>query len=147
MYWNRLNFFYLIFYFTNWKEAQSPTVAITEVTWPTGNTTVNEQKINCRVYSNTNKFYHFFSSFEEEKVSKSFIDVVQDFPRTALGIPVKTKTPSLGPYCRSWNRLSALNFTSDWPRLLVTLRLFHNLITRNPPFRLHAQGRQTHAPR
>ena len=48
---------------------------------------------------------------------KYFIDVVQDSPRTGLGIPVKTKTPSLKPYYRLRDRLSALNFTSGWFRL------------------------------
>ena len=30
-------------------------------------------------------------------MAKSFIDVVQDSPRTGLGIPVKTKTPPAEP--------------------------------------------------
>ena len=42
-------------------------------------------------------------------MSKSFIDVVQDSPRTGLGIPVKTKKdPSLEPIHRPRNHLSAL---------------------------------------
>ena len=47
-------------------------------------------------------------------MTKSFIDVVQDITRVGLGIPVKTKTLSSRPYCRSRNSLSALNFTSGW---------------------------------
>ena len=30
---------------------------------------------------------------EEEKMAESFVDVVQDSPRTGLGIPVKSKKP------------------------------------------------------
>ena len=45
-------------------------------------------------------------------MAKYFIDVVQDSPRTGLGIPVKTKkNPSFEPIHRPRNRLSALNFT------------------------------------
>ena len=53
-------------------------------------------------------------------MAKSFIDVVQDSPRTGLGIPVKTKKkPSLEPIHRLRNRLSALNFTGGWFQLKV----------------------------
>ena len=65
-------------------------------------------------------------------MAKSFIDVVQDSPRTDLGIPVKNITPSLGPYFRSRNRLSALNFISGWSGLKVVLRLFHYQAYTNP---------------
>ena len=45
-------------------------------------------------------------------MAKSFIDVVQDSPRTGLGIPVKTKKKtSLEPIHHPRNSLSALNFT------------------------------------
>ena len=48
-------------------------------------------------------------------MAKSFIVVVQDSPRTGLGIPVKTKkTPYLEPIHHPRNRLSALNFTGGW---------------------------------
>ena len=48
-------------------------------------------------------------------MAKSLIDVVQDYPRTGLGIPVKTKkTPSLEPIHHPRNRLSALNLTGGW---------------------------------
>ena len=48
-------------------------------------------------------------------MAKSFIDVLQDSPRTGLAIPVKTKkTPSLEPIHYPRNRLSALNFTGGW---------------------------------
>ena len=48
-------------------------------------------------------------------MAKSFIDVVQDSPRTGLGIPVKTKKPPhLEPIHHPRNRLSALNFTGGW---------------------------------
>ena len=38
--------------------------------------------------------FQFF--IEEEKVAKSSINIVQDSPRTGLGIPVKTKTLGRG---------------------------------------------------
>ena len=53
-------------------------------------------------------------------MAKSFIDVVQDSPRTGVGIRVKTKTPYLEPKRHPRNRLSALNFTGGWFQLKVT---------------------------
>ena len=47
-------------------------------------------------------------------MAKSFIDVVQDSPKTGLGIPVKTKNPFREPYYHLRNRLSALNFSRGW---------------------------------
>ena len=47
-------------------------------------------------------------------MAKSFIDVEQDFPRTGLGIPVKTKIRSLDPIHRPRDRLLALNFAGSW---------------------------------
>ena len=41
-------------------------------------------------------------------MAKSFIDVVQDSPKTGLGIPFKTKKTLFS------NRLSALDFTGGW---------------------------------
>ena len=53
-------------------------------------------------------------------MAKSFIDVVQDSPRTGLGIYVKTKKMlSLEPLYRPRNRLSALNFAVSWFQLEV----------------------------
>ena len=52
-------------------------------------------------------------------MAKSFIDVVQDSPSTGLGIPVKTKIPSIKPKHHPRNRLSALNFTVGWFQLKV----------------------------
>ena len=41
-------------------------------------------------------FFFYFFFLVRGKMAKSFIDVVQDSPRTGLGIPVKTKKkPSL----------------------------------------------------
>ena len=52
-------------------------------------------------------------------MAKSFIDVVQDSPRTGQGMPVKNQTPSLEPKHHPRNRLSALNFTDGWYQLKV----------------------------
>ena len=38
---------------------------------------------------------YFFFFWRGGKIAKSFIDVVQDSPRTGLSIPVKTKIPPL----------------------------------------------------
>ena len=57
-------------------------------------------------------------------MEKYFIAVVQYSSSIGLGIPVNTKTPSLGLYCRSRYRLSALNFTNGWSGLQVASRLF-----------------------
>ena len=62
-------------------------------------------------------------------MSKSFIDVVQDYPRTDLSIPVKTKTPSLEPKHHPRNRLSALNFTGGWFQLEVA---YDTSVIRSP---------------
>ena len=57
-------------------------------------------------------------------MAKSFIDVVQDSPRTGLRIPVKTKkNPFHEPIRRPRNRLSALNFAGSWFQLR-RVRLF-----------------------
>ena len=49
---------------------------------------------------------------------KSSIDVVQDTPKTGLGIPVKTKkNPSLEPIHRPRNRLSALKSDGNKSKL------------------------------
>ena len=51
---------------------------------------------------------------------KSFIDTVQNSPRTGIGIPVKTKKkPSFEPKHRPRNHLSASNFTGGWFQLKV----------------------------
>ena len=48
-------------------------------------------------------------------MAKSFIDVVQDSPRTGLGIPVRSKKPPLSNQLhRPRKRLSAINFTDSW---------------------------------
>ena len=75
-------------------------------------------------------------------MAKSFIDVVQDSPRTGLGIPVKTKTPSLEPKRHPWNRLSALNFTGGWFQLEVA---YDFSVIRSPgtPIRGHTPVWQT----
>ena len=53
-------------------------------------------------------------------MAKSFINVLQDSPRTGLGIPVKTKkNPSLEPIHCPWNHPSALNFAGSWFQLKV----------------------------
>ena len=52
-------------------------------------------------------------------MAKSFINVVQDSPRTGLGISAQAKTPSLEPKHHPRNRLSALNFTGGWFQLKV----------------------------
>ena len=64
-------------------------------------------------------------------MAKYFIDVVQDSSRTSLGIPVKTITPTLGPYCRSWNRLSVLNFTCSWSPALSRFANFPSCVHQN----------------
>ena len=57
------------------------------------------------------------------KIAKSFIDVVQDSPRTGLGIPVKTKKkPSFEPIQRPWKRLSGLDFADHVNSSSDTLR-------------------------
>ena len=73
---------------------------------------------------------------------KSFIDVVQDSPRTGLGIPVKTKNPSLEPKHHTRNRLSALNFMGGWFQLKVA---YDSSIIRSPgtPIRGHTPVGQT----
>ena len=71
-------------------------------------------------------------------MAKSFIDVVQDSRRTRLGIPVKTKkNPSLKPIHRPWNRLSALNFTGGWFRLIVA---YESFIIRSPGTHPHSRS-------
>ena len=75
-------------------------------------------------------------------MAKSFIDVVQDSPRTGLGIPVKTKkTPSLEPIHRPRNRLSALNFAGSWFQLKVA---YDSSVFRSPgtPIRGNTSVRQ-----
>ena len=67
-------------------------------------------------------------------MSKSFIDVVQDSPRMGLGIPVKTKTPSLEPKHHPRNRLSALNFTGGWFQLKVA---YDSSVIRSPGTPIH----------
>ena len=63
-------------------------------------------------------------------MAKSFIDVVQDSPKTGLGIPVKTKKkPSHEPIHRPRNRLSALNFASSWFQLKVA---YDSSVVRSP---------------
>ena len=47
-------------------------------------------------------------------MAKSFIDVVQDSPKTSLSIPVNSKNPSLELYCRSRDHLPGLNLTSGY---------------------------------
>ena len=54
-----------------------------------------------------------------KKMSKSFIDVVQDSYRTVLGLVLKPETPSIEPFHRPRDHLVALNFTSDWFRLII----------------------------
>ena len=56
-------------------------------------------------------------------MKKSFKDVVQDFSRTGLGIPVKTKKS-----------------------LFRTMLLFRHRFTRNPPSRSHAHDQRTDIP-
>ena len=75
-------------------------------------------------------------------MAKSFIDVVQDSPRTGLGISVKTKTPSLEPKHHPRNRLSALNFTDGWFQLIVA---YDSSVIRSPgtPIRGHTLTRIT----
>ena len=46
-------------------------------------------------------------------MAKSFIDVVQDSPRTGLGIPVKTKKPLSRTNTRPEEPMS-VQFRSDW---------------------------------
>ena len=75
-------------------------------------------------------------------MAKSFIDAVQECPRTGLGIPVKTKkNPSLEPIHRPWNRLSALNFAGGWFQLKVA---YNSSVIRSPgtPIRGHTPVRQ-----
>ena len=52
-------------------------------------------------------------------MAKSFIDIVQDSPRTGLGIPLITEKPPLEPIHRARNRISALNFSGGWFQLKV----------------------------
>ena len=80
-------------------------------------------------------------------MAKSFIDAVQDSPRTGLGIPVKTKkNPSLEPIHYPRNSLSALNFTGSWFQLKVA---YDSSVIRSPetPIRGHTPVRQTDYPR
>ena len=68
-------------------------------------------------------------------MAKSFIDVVQDSPRTGLGIPVKTKkNPSHEPIHYPWNRLSALNFAGSWYQLNVA---YDSSVVRSPGTPIH----------
>ena len=60
---------------------------------------------------------------------KSLIDVVQDSPRTDLGIPVETNKPPHEPIHRSRNRLSALNFAGSWFQLKVA---YDSSVGRSP---------------
>ena len=63
-------------------------------------------------------------------MAKYFIDVVQDSPRTGLGIPVKTKKkPSLEPIHNPRDRLSALNLTGGWFQLKVA---YDSSVIRSP---------------
>ena len=75
-------------------------------------------------------------------MAKSFIDVVQESPRTGLGIPVKTKKkPSLEPIHRPRNRLSALNFADSWFQLKLA---YDSSVVRSSgtPIRGHTPVRQ-----
>ena len=79
-------------------------------------------------------------------MAKYFIDLVQDSPRTCLGIPVKTKiTPSLEPIHRPRNHLSALNFTGGWFQLKVA---YDSSVIRSPGtfIRGHTRARRTDKP-
>ena len=49
-------------------------------------------------------------------MAKSFIDVVQDSPRTGLGIPVKTTKP---PLSKRYTAFRFLNFAGSWFQLKV----------------------------
>ena len=75
-------------------------------------------------------------------MAKSFKKVVQDSPRTSLGIPVETKTSSLEPIHRPRDRLSALNFTGGYFRLKVA---YGSSVNRSPgtSIRSHTPVRQT----
>ena len=57
-------------------------------------------------------------------MAKSFINVVQDSPRTGLG-----KTPSLEPKHHPRNRLSALNLTGGWFQFKVA---YDSSVIRSP---------------
>ena len=52
-------------------------------------------------------------------MAKSFIDAVQDSPRTGLAIPVKTQNPISRTNTPPANSLSASNFAGDWFQLKV----------------------------
>ena len=75
-------------------------------------------------------------------MANSFIDAVQDSPRTGLGISVKIKKkPSLEPIHRPRNHLSALNFAGSWFQLKVA---YDSSVVRSPgtPVRGHTPVRQ-----
>ena len=79
-------------------------------------------------------------------MAKSFMDVVQNSPRTGLGIPVKNKKkPSLEPILHPRDRLSALNFTSGWFQLKVA---YDSSVIRSPGtfIRGHTRARRTDKP-
>ena len=76
-------------------------------------------------------------------MAKSFMDVVQDSPRTGLGILVKNqKTSSLKPIDQPRNRLSALIFTDGSFQVNV---VYDSSVIRSPGTLIcgHTPVRQT----
>ena len=69
----------------------------------------------------------------EGKMAKSFIDVVQDSPRTSLGIPAKSKNPLSRIMLPLAEPPFGIKLHEQLVPVLSRERLFHHPFTRNPP--------------
>ena len=66
-------------------------------------------------------------------MAKSFIDVVQDSPRTRLGIPVKTKNPLYRTNTPPAEPPFGFKFHGRLVPAYSRVRFFHHLFARNIP--------------